>query len=77
MLGALLKAPFYWHMIFYLFLADVFLCFIYRFVDGFYDFLKEHSHYANLPVKTMEKVVKIIFAIACVILLAFTLPSLF
>ena len=77
MLGALLKAPFYWHMIFYLFLADVFLCFIYRFVDGFYDFLKEHSHYANLPVRTMEKVVRIIFAIACVILLAFTLPSLF
>ncbi len=76
-LGALLKAPFYWHMIFYLFLADVFLCFIYRFVDGFYDFLKEHSHYANLPVRTMEKVVRIIFAIACVILLAFTLPSLF
>lgn len=76
-LGALLKIPFYWRMIFYLFLTDVFLCFIYRFAEGFYDFLKEHSHCANLPVKTMEKVVKIIFTIACVILLAFTLPSLF
>lgn len=75
-LSALLKLPFYWHMIFYLFLADVFLCFIYLFTDSFYGFLQDHSQSANLPVKTMEKVVKIIFGIACVILLAFTLPAL-
>lgn len=75
--SALLKFSGYWHTVFYLFLVDVFLCFIYRFVDNFYDFLHDHSHSANLPVKTMEKVVKIIFGIACVILLAFTLPSLF
>lgn len=75
-LSALLKLSFYWHMIFYLFLADVFLCFIYLFTDSFYSFLHDHSKSANLPVKTMEKVVKIIFGIACVILLAFTLPSL-
>lgn len=74
--GAFLKLSPYWHMIFYLFLFDVFLCFVYQFMGNFYDFLQEHSHSANLPVKTMEKVVKIIFGIACVILLAFMLPSL-
>lgn len=76
LLGAFLKLSFYWHMIFYLFLIDVFLCFIYQFMGSFYEFLQEHSHSANLPVKTMEKVVKIIFGIACILLLAFTLPSL-
>jgi len=75
--GAVLKLSLYWHTIFYLFLFDVFLCFIYQFAGSFYDFLREHSGSANLPVKTMEKVVKIIFGIACVVLLAFTLPSLF
>lgn len=76
LLGAGLKLSLYWHTVFYLFLADVFICFVYQFVDSFHSFLREHSSSANLPVRTMEKVVRIIFGIACVILLAFTLPSL-
>lgn len=76
LLGAFLKLSLCWHTIFYLFLADVFICFIYQFMDSFYTFLREHSSAANLPVRTMEKVVRIIFTIACVILVAFTLPSL-
>ncbi|MCM1136816.1 MAG: hypothetical protein NC400_14730 [Clostridium sp.] len=74
--GALLKSSLYWHMIFYLFLADVFLCFAYQFAENFYRFLREHERSANLPVPTMKKVLKIIFGMACLILLLFVLPSL-
>lgn len=75
-LGALYKVPFYWHMAFYLFLLDVFLCFIFRFLSGYFEFLQEHGQSAGLPVKTMQKVVGIIFCFACMGLLIFTLPSL-
>lgn len=74
--GALLKSSFYWRTIFCLFLADVFLCFAFQFMDGFYSFLKAHSRTANLPVKTMTRIVRIIFGMACAVLLLFILPSL-
>lgn len=75
-IGALLKSSLYWHMAFYLFLADVFLCFTYRYTENFYRFLREHERSANLPVPTMKKVIKIIFGMALLILLLFILPSL-
>lgn len=74
--GALLKSSLYWRMTFYLFLGDVFLCFAYRYIENFYRFLREHERSANLPVPTMKKVIKIIFAMASLILFLFILPSL-
>lgn len=75
-IGALVKSSLYWHMAFYLFLADVFICFTWQFTERFYRFLREHERTANLPVPTMKKVVKIIFGMAFLILLLFVLPSL-
>lgn len=75
-LGVLYKVSFYWHMVFGLFLFDIFLCFIFRFFKGFYNFQEEHRYSANLPVKTMQKVTGIIFCIGCITLSAFALPSI-
>lgn len=74
--GALLKESFYWHMIFALLFADVFVCFAHRFLTGFHQFLRTHSSSANLPVKTMKKVLGILFGAAFLVLFLFTIPSL-
>lgn len=74
--GALLKESFYWHMIFALLFADIFVCFAHQFLTGFHQFLRVHSSTANLPVKTMKKVLGILFGTALIILLLFTIPSL-
>ena len=76
-IGALLKNSFYWHAVFYLFFVDVLVSFSFRFFDGFRNFLKMHSRSANLPVKTMQRVSKIVFAVSFILLLLFSLPSLF
>ena len=75
--GALLKISLCWHMAFYLCLGDIFLYVLYHFSDSFYRFLQEHSRSANLPVRTMTRIVRIIFSIAVVVLFLFALPSIF
>lgn len=74
-LGALMKSTVYWHMIYYLLVIDIFLCLAYRFPDGFIQFLHNHSRSANLPVKSMQKITRIIFVMSTVLLLLFVIPS--
>lgn len=33
-IGVLMKMPFYWHLIYWFFFADVFLCFFCQYLDG-------------------------------------------
>lgn len=75
--GALLKNDFYWRTVFYLFFLDVFVCFAFQFFYRFHHFLQTHSRTANLPLKTMQRVSKILFAITSILLVLFVLPSLF
>lgn len=73
--GVLMKLPFYWHLMFYLLFADVFICFFCQYLDGMHEFIRDHQKIANLPVETMQKTGKLILKIAVLLLLLFVLPS--
>lgn len=74
-LGMFLKEPCFWKLVFYLLLADIFLCFYCQFMDRMHGFIEEHQRIANLPVETMVRVGKIILSTAILILVLFVLPS--
>lgn len=59
-IGVLMKMPFYWHLIYWFFFADVFLCFFCQYLDGMHGFIRDHQKIANLPVETMQRTGKLI-----------------
>ena len=74
-IGVLIKMPFYWHLIYWFFFADVFLCFFCQYLDGMHGFIRDHQKIANLPVETMQRTGKLILKIAVLLLVLFVLPS--
>ncbi len=74
-IGVVLKIPFYWHLMFYLLFADLFLCFFCQYLDGMHRFIRDHQKIANLPVETMQRTGKMILKIAVLLLVLFVLPS--
>ena len=74
--GALLKSAACWKMVFFLALADVFLCFLFQYLNGFHRYLKSRMQVANLPLSTMRKVVHIVLGCFLILLLLFAAPSL-
>lgn len=74
-IGVLMKIPFYWHLMFYLLFADLFLCFFCQYLDGMHSFIRDHQKIANLPVETMMKTGRMILKIAVLLLVLFVLPS--
>ena len=74
-IGVLMKMPFYWHLIYWFFFADVFLCFFCQYLDGMHGFIRDHQKIANLPVETMQRTGKLILKIAVLLLVLFVLPS--
>ena len=54
-IGVLMKMPFYWHLIYWFFFVDVFLCFFCQSLDGMHGFIRDHQKIANLPVETMQR----------------------
>lgn len=74
-IGVLMKMPFYWHLIFWFFFADVFLCFFCQYLDGMHGFIRDHQKIANLPVEMMQRTGKLILKIAVLLLVLFVLPS--
>lgn len=74
-IGVLMKMPFYWHLIYWFFFADVFLCFFCQYLDGMHGFIRDHQKIANLPVEMMQRTGKLILKIAVLLLVLFVLPS--
>ena len=74
-IGVLMKMPFYWHLIYWFFFVDVFLCFFCQYLDGMHGFIRDHQKIANLPVETMQRTGKLILKIAVLLLVLFVLPS--
>lgn len=75
MSGIFIKIKYVWHWEFYLFVAEVFVCFIYCYLDRMWGFMSMNSKIANLPVKTMKRVGKILLGTAAAVLVLFVLPS--
>lgn len=73
--GLLLGFSTYWHIIFYLTLFDVFLCFLYQYRENYQDFVEANEGVANLPLQTLQKIFRILYALAFLLLIIFTLPS--
>lgn len=61
--------------IFYLLLADVFVCFLFGYLESMWDFIRENSKIANLPVHSIQKVSKILLLISVILLGLILLPS--
>ena len=58
-IGVLMKMPFYWHLIYWFFFADVFLCFFCQYLDGMHGFIRDHQKIANL-LKTKHQSITIL-----------------
>lgn len=63
------------HWTFLLLLADVFVCFFHCYLRRMWNFIKENQRIANLPVRTIQKVGKIVLVIAAILLTLLVLPS--
>lgn len=74
--GILIQDSAYLHMIFYMVLADIFLCFFYHYINEFHEYIRDNSSLANLPVETMKRVHRITGTAAVFLLILFTLPAL-
>ncbi len=62
---------------FYLFLAEVFICFVSVYLHEMREFIKESQNIANLPVNRIRRVGTIILGIALIFLVLTVLPSVF
>lgn len=65
-----------WKWIFYLLLADVFICFAGRWLDSLREFIQDRQRIANLPVRTMTAVGKAVFGTALAVLVLAAVPAL-
>jgi hypothetical protein len=77
LVGLVLRVPFYWHFVFYLTFADLFVLFGFRYLTRLDEFIIKNRKTASLPVRTMEKIHHILFVIGLLLILLFTLPALF
>ncbi len=75
LVGVLVKLPAFWHVAFYVTLADVFVCFMYKCLSSFTEFLQKSHKSANIPVTTIKRVHKIFFILAIFLLALAVLPS--
>lgn len=73
--GILAQTEYIWHWEFYLFVAEIFVCFAFCYIDRMWEFLKERRKIANMPVNMMKRVSRIIFGISALALVVFILPS--
>ncbi len=62
---------------FYLFLGEVFVCFVHSYLFDMEDFIKENQHIANLPINRIRRVGAIILGMAVIVLCVAVLPSVF
>ena len=61
--------------IFYLLLADVFVCFLFGYLDSMQRFIRENRRIANLPVHSIQKVGRILLLVSAIVLGLIVLPS--
>jgi hypothetical protein len=76
-LGLLLGLPFYWHFVFYLTFADLFVLFGFCYLTQLDAFMIKNQKTASLPVRTMKKIHRILFVTGLLLILLFALPALF
>ena len=62
--------------IFALLFAEILVCFLFRYLTSFWDYVEEHQSIANLPVQTMRRIIRLLLVPALLILLLVMLPSL-
>lgn len=62
--------------IFAILCTDLPVCFLYRYLASFREYVEEHQSIANLPVHTMKKIIHLLLVPALLILLLAMLPSL-
>lgn len=62
--------------IFFLLLIDVFVCFLFGYLDNMWRFIWENSKIANLPVRSIQKVSGIVLLISVILLFLIVLPSI-
>jgi hypothetical protein len=73
--GLIAKQPLYWRTVFYLALLDLFVCFAFRYIRQFMVFLQDNHTSANLPVRTIRRVHRILLAVGAVLLVLFVTPA--
>ena len=73
--GVVTRQPFFWHTVYYLFFADVFVCFFCSYTGGLEGFILEHRRIANLPVEDMKKAGKLICSVFLIFLFLLVVPS--
>ncbi len=61
--------------VFYLLLADVFVCFLFGYLDNMQRFIRENKRIANLPVHSIQKVGRILLLVSVIFLGLILLPS--
>ncbi len=61
--------------VFYLLLADVFVCFLFGYQDNMQRFIRENKRIANLPVHSIQKVGRILLLVSVILLGLIVLPS--
>lgn len=61
--------------IFFLLLADVFVCFLFGYLDSMQSFIRENKRIANLPVHSIQKVGRILLLVSAILLGLIVLPS--
>lgn len=62
--------------IFGLLFADILVCFLYRYLNSFREYVEEHQSIANLPVQTMRKIIRLLLLPAVLVLLLAMAPAL-
>lgn len=75
LLGVAMKLTMFWHIVFYLSLCEIIICFMHKYLFGFTDFLQKSRKSANVPVSTIKHVHKTVFIIASVLLILSVLPA--
>lgn len=73
--GLFLHRPACLRVIFYMVLVDVFLYFLYHYHYEFYQYVRENQSIANLPVRTMGRIHKVIGGMAILALAFAVLPA--
>ncbi len=76
-LGLILRAEFYWRFIFFLTFFDILLLFAIRYLGRLDEFIAENRKTAGLPVLTIKKIHRTLFAVSLLLILLFTLPAVF
>lgn len=65
----------YLSWIFFLLLAEVFVCFIYNYLGNMWDFIRRNQKIANLPAAAIQKVSRVLLLMAVILLSLAVFPS--